>query len=257
MKIDINSDLGEGFGIYAAADDAAIIPLVSSANIACGFHAGDPVIMDRTVRLAARHGVDVGAHVGYPDRQGFGRKPFAMDSDELRTMVLYQLGAMRAITEAAGTRLSHANFHGALGNLSFVDADVAEVLLRALHAFDRDLTYVALPGTKAETIAQSLGLRVVRSFLADRAYDERGLLVSRGKAGAMVKDPASIRARIVRLLREGVVETIEGGTIPMQAQSILLHSDTPGAVELGNTIRAAVMEAGADITPMSQLESGC
>lgn len=253
MRIDINSDLGEGFGIYRAADDETILALVSSANIACGFHAGDPAIMDRTVRLALEQGADIGAHVGYADRQGFGRRPMAVDARELRLMTLYQLGALRAIAEAAGHRLTHANFHGALGNLSFVDADVAKALLGAMRDFDRDLTFVALPHTEAERAAQRHGLRVVRSFLADRAYDTRGLLVSRATPGAVVKDPQAIRARIVRLLQAGEIETIDGTVIPMAAESILVHSDTPGAVALGQTIRAAVTEAGAEIVPLSQL----
>ncbi|MCK8787782.1 5-oxoprolinase subunit PxpA [Roseomonas sp. NAR14] len=253
MKIDINSDLGEGFGIYGAADDAGILALVSSANIACGFHAGDPVIMDRTVRLALERGADVGAHVGYADRQGFGRRPMTIDRRELELMTLYQLGALRAIAEAAGHRLTHANFHGALGNLSFVDAEVAEVLLRAVRTFDRDLTFLALPGTEAEKAAERHGLRVVRSFLADRAYDRRGLLVSRAVPGSVVKDPARIQERITRLLGDGTLETIDGGVLRMTVDSILVHSDTPGAVQLGQTIRAAVLEAGAEITPLSRL----
>ncbi|OWJ79699.1 hypothetical protein CDV49_05145 [Haematobacter genomosp. 1] len=253
MKIDINSDLGEGFGIYQAADDDAILSLVSSANIACGFHAGDPVIMDRTVRRALQLGVDVGAHVGYADRQGFGRRAITMDRRELELMTLYQLGALRAIAEAAGHRMTHANFHGALGNLSFVDAEVADALLGAMRAFDRDLAFVALPNTEAERAAQRHGLRVARSFLADRAYDRRGLLVSRATPGSMVKDPQAIRDRVIRMIQAGEIETIEGDVIPMTAESILVHSDTPGAVRLGETIQAAVLEAGAQIVPLSSL----
>ena len=253
MRIDVNSDLGEGFGIYRAADDEAILALVTSANVACGFHAGDPVVMDETVRLAKAQGVDVGAHVGYADRQGFGRRPIPASHRELETMTLYQLGALRAVAEAAGVALTHANFHGALGNLSFVDADVADTLLKAVAAFDRDLVFLGLPNTQAERAAERHGLRVVRSFLADRAYDARGLLVSRGVSGALVKDPAAIRQRIVRLLHEGTLEAIDGTPIPMPVQSILVHSDTPGAVELGRTIRAAVLEAGAQIVPLSRL----
>ncbi|PZP41749.1 MAG: LamB/YcsF family protein [Azospirillum brasilense] len=253
MKIDINSDLGEGFGIYSAADDAGILTLVSSANIACGFHAGDPVIMDRTVRLALERGADVGAHIGYADRQGFGRRPMSIDARELELMTLYQLGALRAIAEAAGHRLTHANFHGALGNLSFVDAEVAEVLLRAVRVFDRDLIFLGLPGTEAEKAAERHGLRVVRSFLADRAYDQRGLLVPRSVMGSVVKDPGRIHDRITRLLGDGTLETIDGGVLRMSVDSILVHSDTPGAVQLGETIRSAVLSAGAQITPLSRL----
>jgi 5-oxoprolinase (ATP-hydrolysing) subunit A len=253
MKIDLNSDLGEGFGIYSAADDEAILSLVSSANVACGYHAGDPVVMDRTVRLALDNGVDVGAHVGYPDRQGFGRRHMAFSAKELELMTLYQLGALQALAQAAGHKLSHVNFHGALGNLSFVDEEVADALLKAVRAFDRDLIFVALANTAAERAAKRHGLNVVRSFLADRAYDERGLLVSRAREGAVVKNPEKIRSRIIRLLQDGTVETIDGQHIKMSAQSILVHSDTPGAVALGQTIRAAVLEAGCKIARLSEL----
>ncbi|MEJ8310613.1 5-oxoprolinase subunit PxpA [Agrobacterium larrymoorei] len=253
MKIDINSDLGEGFGIYSAADDESILSLVSSVNVACGYHAGDPVVMDRTVQLALKNNVDVGAHVGYPDRQGFGRRHMAFSPRELELMTLYQLGALTAVADAAGHRLTHANFHGALGNLSFVDADVADALLKAVRAFNRDLIFVALPNTEAEKAARNHGLNVVNSFLADRAYDERGLLVSRGKQGSIVKDAVKIRERIIRLLQDGTVVTADGQEIAMSVQSILVHSDTPGAVQLGETIRSAVLEAGAEIVSLSRL----
>ncbi|ACL55924.1 LamB/YcsF family protein [Methylobacterium nodulans] len=251
-QIDVNSDLGEGFGPYKAADDEALLDLVSSANIACGFHAGDPVVMDRTVRLALARGVEIGAHVGYADRQGFGRRHIAVDHRELELMTLYQLGALQAIADAAGQRLTHANFHGALGNLSFVDADVADALLRAVRTFDRDLIFLALPNTEAERAAERHGLRVIRSFLADRAYDSRGLLVPRAVPGAVVRDPDRIAARITRLLQDGTVETIDGGTIRLDASSILVHSDTPGAVTLARIVVQAIREAGAEIVPLSQ-----
>ncbi len=253
MKVDINSDLGEGFGIYKAADDESIMALVSSANVACGFHAGDPVVMDRTVRLALQHNVDVGAHIGYADRQGFGRRRIALEKRELELLALYQLGALRAIAEAAGHRLTHANFHGALGNISFVDADVADVLLKAVRTFDRELIFIALSNTEAEKAALRFGLKVVRSFLADRAYDNRGLPVSRNIEGSVIKDPVKIRERIIRILQDGTVETIDGESIKMAAESILIHSDTPGAVELGKAIRDSVIEAGAEIAPVSLL----
>jgi UPF0271 protein len=209
--------------------------------------------MDRTVQLALKNNVDVGAHVGYPDRQGFGRRNMAFSPRELELMTLYQLGALTAVADAAGHRLTHVNFHGALGNLSFVDADVADALLKAVRTFNRDLIFVALPNTEAERAARNHGLNVVNSFLADRAYDERGLLVSRGKQGSIVKDPVKIRERIIRLLQDGTVATADGQEIQMSVQSILVHSDTPGAVQLGETIRSAVLEAGAEIVSLSRL----
>jgi len=249
--IDINSDLGEGFGVYSMADDATLLELITSANVACGFHAGDWMTMHQTSTLAIKNGVNIGAHVGYPDRQGFGRRHIAYSPDELKLMTLYQLGAMRAIAEGAGGRLSHANFHGALGNLTFVDYDVAYAALSAFKDFDRNLKFIALPFTAAYKAAQKLNIEIVCSFLADRAYTPEGVLVSRKEPGAMVTDETQIRARVQRLLQEGKLAAIDGTDLEMPVDSILVHSDTPGAVEIARTIRKAVQDIGYKIHPFS------
>ncbi|MVW72336.1 LamB/YcsF family protein [Bordetella sp. 15P40C-2] len=249
--IDINSDLGEGFGSYVMADDATILSLITSANVACGFHAGDFMTMHETATLAKQNRVCIGAHVGYPDRQGFGRRHIAYTSKELELMTIYQLGALRAIAESTGMRLTHANFHGALGNLSFVDEGVATAVLRALKTFDPDLKFVALPNTAAYKVAQRLNLDIVASFLADRAYTPEGLLVGRKTPGSLIKDPAQIRARVQRAVVEGKVRAIDGTDLDMPVDSILLHSDTPGAIDIAKTIRQAVKDVGGQIAPFA------
>ncbi|MGB6008828.1 LamB/YcsF family protein [Castellaniella sp.] len=243
-SIDLNADLGEGFGDYAMADDAALMALITSANIACGFHAGDFTTMARTVALAAQHGVHIGAHIGYPDRQGFGRRHVAYTPVEIARMSLYQLGALDAFARQAGLRLSHANFHGALGNLCFADEDIACAALSAFKDFDPALKFVIPPHTAAHRAAQALGIDVVASFLADRAYTPEGLLVSRGTPGAVIHDPDAICRRVRRVLLEGEVVAIDGTVLKMPADSILVHGDTAGALEITRKIRQTVEDAG-------------
>lgn len=176
MEIDLNSDVGEGFGPWRMGDDQALMGTISSANIACGYHAGDPVIMDSTVRLAAAHGVDIGAHVGFPDLMGFGRRKIEADPLDLAKYVLYQLGALAGIAKAAGQKMTHMSFHGALGNMAAADLALADPLLRAVADFDSNLTISVSTGTAIERAADALGLRVATAFLADRAYDQSGSL---------------------------------------------------------------------------------
>lgn len=244
LTIDLNSDLGEGYGAWKMADDAAMLDIVSSANIACGAHAGDPVVMADTIALALARGVAAGAHIGYPDRQGFGRRPMQLSLRELELLALTQLGAIAALTSAAGIRLSHANFHGALGNLSFVDEDVAHVLIGAIRSFDRDLAFVGLPHTAAARQAERQGLRLVRSFLADRAYNSDGTLVSRQIPGSVIHSADDVAARITQALTKGTVRAIDGTLIDMPLDSILIHSDTAGATGLARVIRQTVENAG-------------
>ncbi|MCF3640340.1 LamB/YcsF family protein [Rhizobium sp. TRM95111] len=251
MRIDINADLGEGFGPYSIADDEALMPLITSANIACGYHAGDPMIMDRTVRLAKENGVDIGAHVSFPDRMGFGRRVIQMDASEIEKHVLYQLGALDAFARATGQRIWHVNPHGALGNLASADAKTAEALVSAVRQFDPEIRLLVLPGSALEKAAKEAGLPCWRLFLVDRAYTKDGQLAPRSLPGAVIKDEAAVLARLLKLLREHVVETIDGETIDMPAHSILVHSDTPGAVALARTIRKALEQSGTSIVPLS------
>lgn len=252
MDIDLNADLGEGYGPWRMGEDEAMLALISSANVACGFHAGDPPIMDRTARLALKHGVDVGAHVGFPDRQGFGRRAMQIDTAELATMVTYQLGALAGIARAAGHRMTHMSFHGALGNLAAADAALAEPLLRAIAAFDPRIIISSSSSRAIEGAAERCGLRVATAFLADRAYTDDGLLVPRQLPDSVIKDETVVLARVRRLLQDGTIETYGGQSLPMPVRSILVHGDTPGAVALARTIRAEIEASGGRIVPISQ-----
>jgi UPF0271 protein len=252
MNIDLNADLAEGYGAWRMGDDAALLDVLSSANLACGFHAGDPVIMQRTIRQAADRGVDIGAHVGFPDRQGFGRRVMQLNAEELAAMVVYQLGALEGLARAGGARMTHMSFHGALGNLAAADREYAAPLLRAVAAFDPSLVVLSSSSRAMQEAAAETGLRVVTCFLADRAYDSQGLLVPRRLPGAVIHDEAALVARVHRFLAEGVVQTHDGAVIPMPARSILLHGDTPGALRLARAIRDAVEACGHAVVPMSR-----
>ena len=252
MDIDLNADLGEGYGAWQIGDDDALLGILSSANIACGFHAGDPLIMARTVRLAAERGVDIGAHVGFPDRQGFGRRVMQIEIDELAAMVIYQLGALAGIAQAAGQRVTHMSFHGALGNLAAGDATLALPLVRAVAAFDPALTIISSSSQAIEGAAASAGLRVVTTFLADRAYDDAGLLVPRKLPKSVIHDPALVLERVRRMLDSGIVVTHSGKPLAMRPRSILLHGDTDGAVDLARRIRAEIEHGGGRIVPVSR-----
>jgi UPF0271 protein len=251
MRIDLNADLGEGYGPWPMGNDEALLDLVSSANVACGFHAGDPLIMQRTVERAKARGVDLGAHVGFPDRQGFGRRVMQIDTVELAAMVTYQLGALEGIARAAGHRVTHMSFHGALGNMAAADAKLADPLVRAVAAFNPELLIVSSSSRAIETAAAACGVRVATTFLADRAYGDDGLLVPRGQPGAVIHDASFVLERVQRLLRDGVVISATGKALPAQASSILLHGDTPGAVDFARKIRASIEESGGKIVPVS------
>ena len=252
MDIDLNADLGEGYGPWRMGEDEALLSLVSSANVACGFHAGDPAIMDRTVRQALARGVDVGAHVGFPDRQGFGRRPMQIDIAELVAIVTYQLGALAGIARAAGHRMTHMSFHGALGNMAAADAALAGPLVRAVSDFDPSIIISSSSSRAIEDAAAQCGLRVANTFLADRAYDDEGLLVPRKLPDSVIKDEARVLERVRRLLEDGSVVTHSGKTLAMRPRSVLLHGDTPGAVALARAIRREIESRGNRIVPISQ-----
>jgi UPF0271 protein len=253
MEIDLNADLGEGLGPWRMGDDEALLEVLSSANIACGFHAGDPMIMERTVKTALARRVDVGAHVGFPDLQGFGRRVMRIDPDELAAMVTYQLGALAAIARSAGHRMTHMSFHGALGNMTAADADLAERLVKAVARLDKDLIIVSSTSNAIETAGARHGLRVATTFLADRACDAAGLLVARGMPDAVIHDEAVVLERVRRLLREGMVLAYDGQPLEMRPHSILVHGDTPGAVALARAIRREIEAVGGRVVPVSRL----
>ncbi|MBL8697639.1 MAG: LamB/YcsF family protein [Alphaproteobacteria bacterium] len=253
MKIDLNSDMGEGFGHWKVGDDAALMGVVSSANIACGFHAGDAVIMDRTVTMAKERKVSIGAHPGLPDLMGFGRRVIQMEPAELEKHMIYQIGALQGIAAAAGHKVTHVSYHAALGNMATADKDVADLLARAIKRIDRDLIVYSMPDTEVERAAERVGLRSHTLFLADRAYDENANLVSRKKPNSVITSADAVAARVRQFLDDGTVTSIEGKRIKVRARGILVHSDTPGSVELARTVRRVVETGGASVVPAVEL----
>lgn len=251
-SIDLNADLGEGFGPWLMGEDESLLEVLTSANVACGFHAGDPSIMASTVRMAKARGVDIGAHVGYPDLQGFGRRAMAIEARELAHIVVYQLGALAGLARAAGYRMSHMSFHGALGNRVAADPELADALIGAVASFDPSLIIGTSPSEAIESAAHRHRLPIARAFLADRACDEQGLLIPRGKPGAVIHDADIVLARVRQLLTDGTVTTYGGSRIPLSAQSILLHGDTPSALDLARRTRSEIEAAGVRLAPLSR-----
>lgn len=248
--IDLNCDLGEGFGAYSKGDDAGLLRVVSSANIACGFHAGDPRTMQAAVRLARDHGVGIGAHPGFPDRVGFGRRPLQAGAEEITTDVLYQIGALAAFCQAEGALLQHVKPHGALYNMAVHDATVAAAIVEAIARYDPGLLLFAPLNSALEQAALRRGLPIARELFADRAVERDGSLVSRAKPGAVITDVQQVIARTLRMLRDGVVTAISGDEIPISGQTICVHGDTPDAVALLQRLRAALEAAGISVQPI-------
>ncbi|WP_420962887.1 LamB/YcsF family protein [Brucella sp. IR073] len=247
LTIDLNSDLGESFGPWKMGDDAAMLEVVSSANIACGFHAGDPAGILRTLRAAAERGVAVGAHVGYRDLAGFGRRNMDPSSEELIGDVIYQIGALQGLAKAAGARVAYVKPHGALYNTIAVNARQAADVIAAIRAVDESLVLMALAGSPLVEQARAAGLTVVTEAFADRAYTADGQLVSRRETGAVLHDPEKIAERMVRLVREGVLPSVDGSLTKVDAQSICVHGDSPGAVAIARRVRERLEEAGLGI----------
>ena len=239
-SIDLNSDLGESLGAWSMGDDAAMLDIVSSANVACGFHAGDPAGILATLKAAQARGVTVGAHVAYPDLVGFGRRNMDVASPDLVADVIYQIGALQGLAQAAGTRITYVKPHGALYNTIAHDERQARDVIAAIRAVDAGLALVALAGSPLVQWAQNAGLRVIAEAFADRAYTPQGTLVSRRDKGAVLHDSALVARRMLRLVRDGVVEAIDGSLARVQAQSICVHGDSPGAVEMARAVRKAL-----------------
>ncbi|MDE1157243.1 MAG: LamB/YcsF family protein [Neorhizobium sp.] len=245
--IDLNSDLGESYGAWTMGDDAAMLAIVSSANIACGFHAGDPAGLYRSVKAAATGGVVVGAHVSYPDRVGFGRRDLDATYDELKADVIYQIGALKGIAAAAGTSVRYVKPHGALYNRIATDAKQGQAVIDAIKAIDPSLVLMGLANAPILELAEKAGLTTVAEAFADRAYTPQGHLVSRREAGAVLHDAAAIADRMVQLARNGTLEAIDGSTIRIEAQSICVHGDSPGAVAIAKEIRRRFEADGISI----------
>ncbi|WP_028319542.1 LamB/YcsF family protein [Desulfobulbus elongatus] len=253
MQIDLNCDMGESFGAYTLGRDEEIIASVSSVSIACGFHAGDPGVMRRTVRLAREHGVAVGAHPGLPDLLGFGRRDMACSPEEVADYLTYQIGALQAFCTAQGVALRHVKPHGALYNRAAGDGQLVRAMAQAIARIDRDLLLVGLAGqdnSRMEALAAEEGIAMVFEAFPDRAYTPEGTLVPRHLPGAVIHDPATAAVRALRTVTEGVVEAIDGRLVPLVAQTLCIHGDNPQGVALAAAIRAHLQAAGIAVRPM-------
>ena len=250
MTIDLNCDLGESFGAWQMGNDAAMIDLATSVNIACGFHAGDADTMRKTVQLAKTRGVSIGAHPGYRDLHGFGRRPVAgLSAAEIENLVAYQIGALQAVATLADHKVTHVKAHGALSNVACEDDMTARAIASAIKAVDRNLKFVVLANTRLVTAGEAAGLPLVHEVFADRAYEDDATLVSRRKPGAVLHDTAQIAERVVRMVQDRAVASVSGKTIKVQLDTVCIHGDTPGAVEIARAVREALKDSGIEVRP--------
>uniref|UniRef100_A0A2A3JQC3 5-oxoprolinase subunit A n=1 Tax=Alloyangia mangrovi TaxID=1779329 RepID=A0A2A3JQC3_9RHOB len=247
MKIDLNCDMGEGFGPWRMGDDAALLEIVTSANIACGFHAGDPQVMAATMQAAVARGVGIGAHPEFADLQGFGRRRMALTTEELAAMVAYQLGAAQALARRAGGRVRHLKLHGALSNMAAEDAEIARACFEAALAVDPDLCLVVLPQTAMEQVARELRADWAGEIFADRAYADDASLLSRAEPGAVLHDPADVGPRIAEMLREGAIIAASGKRVPCRIDTVCVHGDGRDAVAMARSLRDHLRGAGLTI----------
>jgi UPF0271 protein len=245
MHIDINCDIGESFGPWKMGADEQVMPNITSANIACGAHAGDPSVMRRTIRLARDAGVAIGAHPGFPDLQGFGRREINLGPSEIEDSVLAQIGALAAIARSEGMVLQHVKAHGALYNMAARSRSLAAAIARAIKEFDPSLVMFGLPNSPMIDAARDAGLRAAAEGFADRSYQLDGSLTPRSEPGAVIHDPAAVVERATRMVRDGVVQTADGREVALKIDTICVHGDTPGAADLTRRIRAALTGAGA------------
>ncbi|WP_113699292.1 LamB/YcsF family protein [Nonomuraea lactucae] len=255
LRIDLNSDLGEGFGPWELGDDETLLSIVTSANVACGFHAGDPSIMRTTCETAARRGVAIGAHVGYRDLAGFGRRFVDVPLRDLADDVLYQIGALDAFARAAGSRVRYVKPHGALYNAIVRHEAQAGAVVAAVRAYDAGLPVLGLPGSEWLRQAARAGLPTVTECFADRAYTPEGTLVPRGRPGAVLHDPEQVAGRCVRMARGEPIEAADGTPLSVRAESICVHGDSPGAVDLARAVRRALHEHGIETAPFAGIET--
>lgn len=247
IRVDLNADMGESFGPWALGDDPALLEIVTSANIACGMHAGDWDVMAATIAMASEKGVGIGAHPGFPDIQGFGRRRMDLSETSLANLVAYQLGAAQAIAAARGTRVRHLKLHGALGNMAAEDADLARACFQGALAVDPDLTMMVIAGTRQADAARDLGCNAACEIFADRAYNDDATLVDRKRPGAVIHDAATAAGRIRDMVLDGAIHTESGKRIETRIDTICLHGDTPGAVAIARAVRATLEEAGVEV----------
>lgn len=254
--IDLNCDMGEGFGAYRAGSDEQLMPYITSANIACGFHAGDAGTMRRTVKLALRHRVAIGAHPGLPDMAGFGRRKMDISPAEAYEMTVYQIGALQAFARAEGGRLSHVKPHGALYHMAAADARLAEAVAEAVYDVDGGLLLFGLAGSELIRAGERIGLRTVREAFADRSYEADGTLTPRGTEGAVLTDAAAAAAQVADIVLSGSIRTSQGALLRLQAETVCVHGDTPGAAEHLKALRLELERAGIGVAPVSATEPG-
>lgn len=252
--VNLNADMAEGFGAYDIGDDDAILKIIKSANIACGFHAGDPRVMHSVVKRSVEEGVSIGAHPGFNDIWGFGRRQIDMDPSDLEYMVAYQIGALQAMAAYAGAKVTHVKPHGALNNMAAIREDYAMAIARALKVVDRDLIYVALAGSEMERAGRRLGLRVAREGFCDREYDDDGNLTSRKIPGSVIKDPQVAARQVVEMVVNGKIVSRNGKMIPCKVDTLCVHGDEPTAIALARNVRAELENAGVKIVPINELK---
>lgn len=252
-KVDLNCDLGESFGAYKCGMDEEVIPFISSANVACGFHASDPLVMEKTVAMAAKYGVAVGAHPGYPDLVGFGRRNMNVSPEEVKAMVQYQIGALMAFCRSKGVALQHVKPHGAMYNMAGKDENLAMAVCRGIQEVDESLILLGLAGSRMMEAAKKIGLRFASEVFADRAYEEDGSLVARTKPGAMITDEELAVTRVVRMVTEGKVTSVTGKEIEITADSICVHGDGPKALAFVEKIRKALSEQQIEICSLKDI----
>ena len=251
MKIDINCDLGESYGHFKVGQDQKIMPHITSANVACGFHAGDPVTMAHTVELAKKSGVAVGAHPGYPDLMGFGRREMKLSTKELRSYIMYQVGALQAFAKASNVNLQHVKPHGALYDTATRDSDISRTIVEAVLNIDTNLILLGPPHSMIAKTASQMGLRVALEAFADRAYNPDGTLVSRSQPGSVIEEPKLIVKRAKKMVEDGVVSAINGQTVHLgEVYTICVHGDTPNAVEMARILKASLLAAKIDVKPI-------
>jgi UPF0271 protein len=251
--VNINSDLGESFGPWVMGNDVEVLKIVRSANVACGFHASDPTVMADTVKLCIENGVSIGAHPGFADLQGFGRRVINLTTKELEANIAYQLGALQAIAVMHGAKVTHIKPHGMMGNMSAESADMSEAIARATKAIDRDIIFLAQANTEQGKAARKYGLRVAEEVFADRTYTDKGFLTPRKEAGSMIKDPAQAVAHVRRMVDEQAIYSTSGKRIPCQVDSICVHGDGPTAVTVSKAVREGLEAAGIRVVPLPDL----
>lgn len=253
LNIDINCDLGESFGAYTIGNDEEVLKFVSSVNVACGYHAGDPLVMEKTVKMALEKGVAIGAHPGYPDLMGFGRRNLSISPEEARSYMIYQIGALKGFVEAYGGKLQHVKPHGALYNTAAVDYGLARAVAEAVYSIDSELIFVGLANSMLTKAAKDVGLKAANEVFADRAYNKDGTLVSRKQPGAVIHDTDFCIDRVLQMIREKTVTAISGETVMIKADTICIHGDNSMALEFASSLSKAIISSQIAIKPLREV----